>query len=66
MSHMRRINVYIDPNQAEYLDNLSGTLSEHIRSALDTYIAYHRNRDAATSQSKPTKMQQIIQGDSHV
>ena len=49
---MRRKDVYITDEQVIFLSELGGTISEHIRRAIDEYIQKIKNRDITTSMSK--------------
>lgn len=49
---MRRIDVYITENQLSFLSTLPGTISEHVRRALDDYIQKMRVAKASASKSK--------------
>lgn len=51
---MKRITTFITEAQFFFLNALSGTLSEHIRRALDDYIA--TKRAVNVSASKSTKL----------
>ena len=35
---MRRVDLYLSQEQVDFLKNLPGTISEHIRKAVDEYI----------------------------
>lgn len=48
---MKRINAFITEAQFFFLTNLSGTLSEHIRRALDDYMQKLRALNVSSSQS---------------
>lgn len=49
---MKRINAFITQAQFFFLTALSGTLSEHIRRAIDDYIQKMKNLNVSASQSK--------------
>ena len=49
---MRRINVFLYEKQIAFLVGLSGTISEHIRRAIDEYIQNLKALNASASQSK--------------
>lgn len=49
---MKRINAFITAAQFFFLATLSGTLSEHIRRALDDYIQKIKEVSVSASQSK--------------
>lgn len=49
---MKRVDIYIKEDQFYYIGNLSGTLSEHVRRALDDYIQTLKAKETSTSASK--------------
>lgn len=49
---MKRIDIYITEAQFFFLTKLHGTLSEHIRRAVDAYIATFRQVNVSSSTSK--------------
>lgn len=49
---MIRADIYISPEQKLMLATLPGTLSEHIRRAIDEYIEKLKSTTASASQSK--------------
>jgi len=49
---MERINVWINKQQSKFLKDLPGTLSEHIRRAIDDYIKALKGVNVSASASK--------------
>jgi len=49
---MKRIDLYINEVNLSFLSTLSGTVSEHIRRAIDEYIEKVKNFKVSSSLSK--------------
>jgi len=49
---MIRKQVYLSPEQINFIDTLSGTFAEHIRIAVEEYIQRKQNLNVSASQSK--------------
>ena len=49
---MKRFNVFLSEDQISYLKSLVGTISEHIRHAVNEYIDRKKNLNVSSSQSK--------------
>ena len=49
---MRRINLYVDETELQYLKTLTGKLSTHIRIAISDYIKKLAREGISSSQSK--------------
>ena len=49
---MERVNFLLDKQTFQFLKSLSGTVSEHIRRAIDEYIAKLRATNVSASESK--------------
>ncbi len=49
---MRRVHVFLEETQIEFLKKLSGKASEHIRRALDEYIKELIGENVSASRSK--------------
>jgi len=49
---MVRINFFIDTEQLDFLKNLPGKLSEHLRLAIARYIKEKRGENVSASQSQ--------------
>ena len=49
---MKRIHIFLDEKQIDFLKELPGKASEHIRRALDEYIYKVRGLNVSASRSK--------------
>ncbi len=49
---MRRVNHFLDVKQVEFLEDLPGTISEHIRRAVEQYIDKVKGDKSSASLSK--------------
>ena len=49
---LKRKDIYITNEQVIFLSELPGTISEHIRRAIDEYIDRLKGSEASASQSK--------------
>ena len=49
---MKRVSLYLDKDDYDYLRQLSGVVSEHIRSAVSEYIRNIKQLTISTSKSK--------------
>jgi hypothetical protein len=49
---MKRIDVYVTEEQFYFIGTIRGTLSEHVRRALDDYIAKVKVNSISSSASK--------------
>lgn len=52
---MKRINIYLSEEQLEILENYPGTVSEHIREAIDLWIEKKKNLKVTISPSERRK-----------
>lgn len=57
---MHRINLYIPEDYFDYLNSLSGTLSEHIRFAIDQYIHKLRQEETRLARNTSTSASVIL------
>jgi len=48
---MKRINVFLDIKQLKFLESQSGTISEHIRRAVEDYIKAIQLKSVSASKS---------------
>ena len=49
---MERVNFFLSPEKVSFLKSLPGTMTEHIRRAIDEYIDRLKGSEASASQSK--------------
>jgi len=49
---MKRINLFLDETEIEYLKRLPGTLTEHIRRAIYEYLQKLSTQNVSASQSR--------------
>ena len=49
---MKRINLYISEDQLQFLEDYPGTISEHVREAIDDWMAKKKNLNVSISPTK--------------
>ncbi len=49
---MRRFNFFLDEERIDFLEKLPGTISEHIRRAIDEFIEREKTKGISASKSK--------------
>ena len=49
---MKRVNLYLSEEQLQFLKEYPGTISEHIREAIDNWITQKKNLNVSISPTK--------------